>query len=107
MKLSQESKKKILEAYIGDSHWLTVIREELKKYKENELSKIDTEYEHNEWENALELVCTLMSMNGVIIDTETNEYLEKYYEKAHELYSEMKIDLTKLIGYEEMWEELC
>ena len=106
MKLSQGSKDKIREAYIGDFHWLTVIREELKKYNENELSKSDLEYDYEEYENAMALLETLFEMNSVIIDTETIDFMGKYYMKAHDLYSEMKIDLTKMIGYEEMWEEL-
>ena len=106
MKLSQESKDKIKEAYIGDFHWFTVIREELEKYNENELSKIDTEYDHEEYEKAMTLLETLFEMNSVIIDTETIDFMEKYYTQAHDLYSEMKIDLTKMIDYEEMWEEL-
>lgn len=106
MKLSQGSKDKIREAYIGDFHWFTVIREELEKYNENELSKIDTEYEHEEYEKAMTLLETLFEMNSVIIDTETIDFMGKYYMKAHDLYSEMKIDLTEMIGYEEMWEEI-
>lgn len=107
MKLSQESKKRILEAYIGDSYWLTVITEELEKYKENELSKSDLEYDYEEYENAMALLGILFEMNAVIIDIETIDFMEKIYTQAHDLYSEMKIDLTKMIGYEEMWEELC
>ena len=45
-------------------------------------------------------------MNYVIMETETEEYAEKYYDKAHELYSEMKIDLTKMLGIEDIWEEM-
>ena len=94
MKLSQESKDKIREAYIGDLIWLDTIKEELTKYESEDKDII------------LKLIDTLYEMNYVIIETETEEYAEKYYTQAHDLYSEMKIDLTKMIGYEEMWEEL-
>ena len=30
----------------------------------------------------------------------------KYYTQAYDLYREMKVDLTKMIGYEDMWEEI-
>ena len=106
MKLSQESKDKIREAYIGDFHWFTVIREELEKYNENELSKIDTEYDHEEYEKAMTLLETLFEMNSVIIDTEIIDFMGKYNTQAQDLYSEMKIDLTKMIGYEDIWEEI-
>ena len=45
-------------------------------------------------------------MNYVICATEDTDYAEKYYDKVHELYSEMKIDLTEMIGIEDIWEEM-
>ena len=45
-------------------------------------------------------------MNFIIVETETEKYAGKYNDKIQEIYSEMKIDLTKLIDYEEMWEEI-
>ena len=106
MKLSEESKKRIIEAYIGDLHWLSIIREEVAKYRDNELSKSDLEYDYEEFDRVVELINTLISMNSVVIDTETLESLEKYYDKAHELYAEMKVDLTEMLGIEDMWEEI-
>lgn len=103
MRLPKESKKRIKEAYIGDLHWLETIREEIGKIKRN--NKI-TQQEYEEIDKALELIGALISMNGVIIDTETMASMEKYYDKAHELYAEMKVDLTEIIGYEDMWEEI-
>lgn len=105
MKLSQESKDKIREAYIGDIFWLHKIKEEVTK--EFQLNKSDLGYDYEEYHTILKLIDILFSMNNVIIHTETEEYAMKYHEQAHNLYSEMKIDLTKMIGYEEMWEELC
>ena len=106
MKLSEESKEKIIKAYIGDLYWLDTIREEVAKYKDNELSKSDLAYDYEEFDRVVELISTLISMNGVVIDTETLEGLEKYYEQAHDLYSEMKIDLTEMLGIADMWEEI-
>lgn len=104
MKLSQESKNKIREAYIGDSFWLDTIKEEVTEtYKKLES---DLAYDCEEYNKIIGLINILYSMNYVIIETETEEYAEKYYTQAHDLYSEMKIDLTKMIDYEEMWEEL-
>ena len=100
MKLSQESKDKIREAYSGEGTWLMEI--------ESQLNKIDSdnEEEMNIKYNALNLIQILWKMNYIICETEDTDYAEKYYDKAHDLYSEMKIDLTKMIGYEEMWEEI-
>ena len=107
MKLSQESKDNIRKAYnIGDLHWLEIIQEELKKYKETELIKSDVAYDWEEFEKAEKLLYAVFRMNYVIIETEMEEYASKYNTQAQDLYSEMKIDLTKMIGYEEMWEEL-
>lgn len=94
MKLSEESKKRIIEAYIGDLHWLKTIEQEVAKYDSEDKDKI------------FELLGALTAMNNVVIDTETLGSLEKYYDKAHELYSEMKIELTEMLGIEDMWEEI-
>lgn len=94
MKLSQESKDKIREAYIGDLTWLDTIAKEITKYDSKDKQEIEM------------LLNTLYKMNYVIMETETEEYAEKYYDKAHELYSEMKIDLTKMLGIEDIWEEM-
>ena len=94
MKLSQESKDNIRKAYNGDLHWLTTIALELENYKDED--KRDVEL----------LLKTLFKMNYIILETETEEYAMKYNEQVQDLYSEMKIDLTKMIDYEDMWEEL-
>lgn len=94
MKLSQESKDKIREAYIGDLTWLDTIAKEITKYDSKDKQEIEM------------LLNTLYKMNYVIMETETEEYAEKYYDKAHELYSEMKLDLTKMLGIEDIWEEM-
>lgn len=106
MRLPKESKKRIKEAYIGDLFWLNTIEEELEKYKKNELIKSDLEYDYEEYDKIIRLINTLYQMNYVIIETETTDYAEKYYDNAHELYAEMKVDLTEMIGYEDMWEEI-
>lgn len=94
MKLSEESKKRIIEAYIGDLHWLDTIKEELTKYDSED--KVDI----------LKMIDTLYHFNWVVLETETEEYAEKYYTQAHELYAEMKVDLTEMLGIEDMWEEI-
>ena len=94
MKLSQESKDKIREAYIGDLTWLDTIAKEITKYDSKDKQEIEM------------LLNTLYKMNYVIMETETEEYAEKYYDKAHELYSEMKIDLTEMLGIGDIWEEM-
>ena len=94
MKLSQESKDKIREAYIGDLTWLDTIAKEITKYDSKDKQEIEM------------LLNTLYKMNYVIMETETEEYAEKYYDKAHELYSEIKIDLTEMLGIGDIWEEM-
>ena len=106
MKLSEESKKRIIEAYIGDLHWITIIKSELEKYKQNELMKSDNAYDWEEFEKISKLAEIIFRMNYVIMETETEEYAEKYYTQAHELYAEMKVDLTEMLGIEDMWEEI-
>ena len=104
MKLSQESKDNIRRAYEGDLIWLDTIKEEVSETFQQ--MKSDLAYDYEEYNTIIKLIDTLYSMNNVIIETEMEEYAEKYYAQAHDLYSEMKIDLTKMIGYEEMWEEI-
>lgn len=106
MQLSQESKERIKNAYIGDLHWLEVIQEEMQKYKENELYKSDLAYDHEEFEQAEKLLYTVFKMNYIIIETETEDYASKYNIKAYDLYREMKIDLTKILGISDIWEEI-
>ena len=110
MKLSQESKDKIREAYKkGDIFWLETIRNELIKYVDNDLIQFDLYDIEEEEENCrqiMKLMTIIKTIYNVLLDMEVIFYLEEYYDKTHDLYSEMKIDLTKMIGYEEMWEEL-
>jgi hypothetical protein len=93
MKLDKE---KIRNAYgYGDINWLDEIYEQVIGQ-----TKDDKYYE------AINLISVLYRMNCIKIETEIERYASKYNEKVQDLYSEMKIDLTQYIGYEEMWEEL-
>lgn len=93
-------KEKIIKAYISDQVWLDEI--------ENQLSKIDSdnEEEMNTRRNAFQLIQMLYKMNYIICQMADTDYAEKYYDKVHELYSEMKLDLTKMLGIEDIWEEM-
>ena len=93
-------KEKIIEAYSGDGTWLMEIESQLNKINSDNEEEMNIKY------NALNLIQILWKMNYVIMETETEEYAEKYYDKAHELYSEMKIDLTEMLGIGDMWEEM-
>ena len=93
-------KEKIIEAYSGDWTWLMEIESQLNKINSDNEEEMNIKY------NALNLIQILWKMNYVIMETETEEYAEKYYDKAHELYSEMKIDLTEMLGIEDIWEEM-
>ena len=105
MILSNKGKEKIKKAYeIGDSFWLDIIEKTVKE--EFEQKKSDLAYDYEENETILKLIETLYKMNYVIIETETEEYANKYYNDTHELYIKMKTDLMKMINYEEMWEEV-
>lgn len=96
MKLSEESRRKIIKAYteVGDAYWLDVIGAEIEGHNDKNL------------EDILLLLKTLYKMNYIIMETETEEYAGKYYTQAHELYAEMKVDLTEMLGIEDMWEEI-
>lgn len=93
-------KEKIIEAYSGDGIWLDEIESQLNKIDSNNVEEMNTRYD------ALNLIQILWKMNYIICETEDTNYAEKYYDKAHELYSEMKIDLTKMLGIEDIWEEI-
>lgn len=92
MKLSQKSKDKIIQAYIGDLHWLDVIEKEVK------------EYDSEDKQDILRLINILYKMNYVVVETETEKYTSKYNEQAQDLYSEMKLYLTEMLGISDMWE---
>ena len=91
-------KEKIIEAYSGDGIWLDEIESQLNKIDSNNAEEMNTRYD------ALNLIQILWKMNYVICETEDTEKEKKYYDKVHELYSEMKIDLTKILGIEDIWE---
>ena len=93
-------KEKIIEAYSGDGIWLDEIESQLNKIDSDNTEEMNTRYD------ALNLIQILWKMNYVICETEDANYAEKYYDKVHELYSEMKIDLTKMLGIEDIWEEI-
>lgn len=92
--------EKIKQAYIGDATWLIEITEQLEKIKTN------VEQEETRIYQAKNLIDMLWKMNYVVCETEDYEYAGKYYEQAHDLYSEMKIDLTEMLGIADMWEEI-
>ena len=93
-------KEKIIEAYSGDGIWLDEIESQLNKIASDHEEEMNIKY------NALNLIQILWKINYVICETEDTNYAEKYYDKVHELYSEMKIDLTKMLGIEDIWEEM-
>ena len=90
--LTEEEKETIKKSYVGDLTWLDTIREIIKEKENND--------------EILELLNTIYKMNYIVMETETENYADKYYGKAHDLYSEMKIDLMQMLNYEEMWEEI-
>jgi len=106
MQLSKESKERIKKAYIGDLHWLETIQEELQDYEKTTLCKSDVAYDWEEFERAEKLLYSIFKMNYIIMETETESYAEKYYTQAHELYAEMKVDLTEILNISELWEEI-
>ena len=55
---------------------------------------------------ARELIIILNKMNYIVVETESKEYFGKYNIEIYELYSEMKLDLTKMLGIEDIWEEM-
>lgn len=93
MKLSKKEKKLIVEAYnVGDFQWLQMIFRIVANKSNNE--------------NIMKLLNILFKMNFIIVETETEKYASKYNRQVQNLYSEMKVDLMKLLNYEEMWEEI-
>lgn len=90
------NKEKIRQAYsYGDSCWLDEI------WKQTLSRQEDPNYE-----DIVKLLSVLYKMNFILVETETEKYLADFNGQVQDLYSEMKIKLTKLIDYEEMWEEV-
>lgn len=93
--LLKESIEKIKAEYdMGDIYWLETI--------ENELSKYDLK-------NKQEIYCLLdilYKMNYVVEETQTQKVASKYFQETYDVYAEMKVDLTKMLGIEDMWEEI-
>lgn len=93
MKLTKKEKETILKSYnYGDYDWLDTILKIVENKKDNE--------------DIMKLLNILFKMNFIIVETEQEDYAEKYNIEAYDLYSKMKIDLTKMLDYEDMWEEL-
>lgn len=92
--LTKRQKRQIKEAYMGDCIWFDTIETILK----------ESDLENKE--EIQRLIYCLYRMNFIVIETEEEKYASKYNEKAQELYSQMKIDLSEMLGVEDMWEEL-
>lgn len=85
--------KEAIENYkMGDIFWLDYMKEKIGKIYDNEIN------------GTLEM---LYALNFIVVEIEDYEYADKKYGKYNirEIYDKMKIDLTKLCGIEEMWEE--
>lgn len=92
--------EKIIKAYIGDYTWLEEIQEQVNKIETENAKELDTIYD------VQELLTLLFKMNYIVIETETQDYASDFYDTAHEVYSQMKIKLTQMLGIDFMWEEL-
>ena len=94
-------KNKLIENYnIGDKVWLEELKSEI------EIIKTESEEELDILHNSLNLRDLLLEMNYIICQCECKEYAEKYYSRISDLYTEMKVDLTKMLEIEEIWEEI-
>lgn len=88
--------EKLKESYCGDLCWL----EELERQVIENHAKIkNVEVIYN-------FLRVLWRMNYVVVETETENYASKYNIQAQELYSQMKLDLTEMLGISEFWEML-
>ena len=56
--------------------------------------------------DALNLIQLLWRMNYIVCEAGDTDYAYKYYDKVCELYSEIKLDLTEMLGIEDIWEEI-
>lgn len=98
-------KEKIIKSYCGDNVWLEEIENQILENLNNNLDNLTTE-ENIQLGKARELIIILYKMNYIIVETETKEYFDKYNIQAFELYRAMKIDLMKLLDYDNFWEEI-
>ena len=98
-------KEKIIEAYSGDGIWLDEIENQILKILNSKTINLTSE-ELKQLGKARELIIILNKMNYIVVETESKEYFGKYNIEIYELYSEMKIDLTKMLGIEDIWEEM-
>lgn len=98
-------KEKIIKSYCGDDVWLEEVENQILENLNNNLNNL-TNKEIMQLEKARELIIILYKMNYIIVETETEEYFDKYNAQVFELYSTMKIDLMELLDYNNFWEEI-
>ena len=98
-------KEKIIKSYCGDNVWLEEIENQILENLNNNLDNL-TNKEIMQLGKARELIIILYKMNYIIIETETKEYFDKYNIQTFELYRTMKIDLMKLLDYDNFWEKI-
>ena len=88
--------EKLKDAYCGDITWL----EELERQVIENHAKIkNVEVIYN-------FLRILWRMNYVVVETETKEFASKYNGDVYEVYRQMKLDLTEMLGISEFWEML-
>lgn len=98
-------KEKIIKSYCGDIVWLEEVESQILENLNNNLNNLTME-ESIQLDEAKELIIILYKMNYIIVETETEAYFDKYNIQAFELYRRMKIDLMKLLDYDNFWEEI-
>lgn len=91
-------KQKIIDACNSDGFFFDEIIRQLSEIETYNTKELNTIYDVH---GLIDLLCKI---NYVICETEHSDYAEKYYAKVHDLYREMKIDLTKMLGIEDIWE---
>ena len=89
--------KRLVESYSGDLCWLKEIEKQINN------AKITNKYQNERIEKAKYMIDLLYKLNYIVIETETNEIAEKYY-NIHDIYGDMKYDLTELLGITDFWE---
>lgn len=98
-------KEKIIKSYCGDNVWLEEVENQILENLNNNLDNLTME-EIIQLGKARELIIILYKMNYIIVETEVKEYFDKYNIQTFELYRTMKIDLMKLLNYNNFWEEI-